>query len=216
MFTLTTTVQIVTVSGDCWYIYLMCLVSSSTHPFSSLHHFIFTPSHYTVVTYIVSGRVDEASEWVVISEGDLPWRYWTSFPRNSRGLGIASTYESGDSDRTYTEVFFEENAAAFLHYKVQFPDSRDSGSNVQFSEVELPGILSPDAPNSGPTNLPTKLPTSLPPATTPPPTANPTNSVSFYANIDLMLCRLLIFEASLTDFVCFFCAYSLLLHSRPH
>ena len=108
--------------------------------FFSSRHTSFTK--YTVVTYIVSGRVDETSEWVMISEGDLPWRYVTSNPaRNARGLGIASTYESGDSRREYTEVTFEENTAAFMHYKVQFPDSRNGGDAVQFSEVELPGYL---------------------------------------------------------------------------
>ena len=120
------------------------------------------------MSYIVSGRVDEASEWFVISEGDLPWRTGPYPDRNDQGLEIVSTYESGDDTHAYTEVTFEENAAAFIHYKVQFPDSRDGGQAVQFSEVELPGVVLPalvtptPPPSSEPTPLPTANPTNLP------------------------------------------------------
>eukprot|EP00985_Skeletonema_marinoi_P031822 scaffold37821_cov127-Skeletonema_marinoi.AAC.1 len=138
------------------------------------------------------GRVDEASEWFVISEGDLPWRTGPYPDRNDQGLEIVSTYESGDDTHAYTEVTFEENAAAFIHYKVQFPDSRDGGQAVQFSEVELPGVVLPalvtptpppsseptPLPTANPTNLPTSnpssLPTSAPVTSTPPPSSEPT------------------------------------------
>ena len=124
--------------------------SCPTHPYSSRYfaHTYISSSFFslltqtqTVVSYIVSGRVDEASEWFVISEGDLPWRTGPYPDRNDQGLEIVSTYESGDDTHAYTEVTFEENAAAFIHYKVQFPDSRNGGDALQFSEVELPGYL---------------------------------------------------------------------------
>lgn len=80
----------------------------------------------------------------MITEGDLPWRYYDSNPpRNDKGLPIASTYESGDPDRSYTEVFFEDNTAAFLEYMIQFPEVRNGGDVLQFGELELPGLLLP-------------------------------------------------------------------------
>ena len=134
------------------------------------------------MTYIVSGRVDENSDWVEISAGDLPWRYGDQPARNSRGLDISSTYQSGDVNLSYTEVTFDENAAAFLHYKVQFPESRSGGVSIQFSEVELPGVVLPEGTLS-PTTPP---PTSAPVVPTPPPTI----SVSFQDKIFyLTICR---------------------------
>lgn len=110
-----------------------------------------------VVSYIVSGRADASSDWVEISGGDLPWRF-TSPGRNSRGLPIASTFESADTRRVFTEVDFSSNNAVFYEYKVVFPEVRNNG-NPQWAEVELPGFLiSPD-----PTVTPTSSPVSADP-----------------------------------------------------
>ena len=110
--------------------------------YTNTHLFLFIIMLFAAVSYIVSGRVDDSSDWVVISQGDLPWREGALPGRNDRGKLIdRSTYESADDRRVHTEVLFEDNAAAYLHYKLQFPESRNGGDIVQFSEVELPGYL---------------------------------------------------------------------------
>ena len=119
---------------------------------------------FAAVSYIVSGRVDDSSDWVVISQGDLPWHEGDIPGRNARGNPIdESTYESGDVRRVYTEVLFEDNAVAYLHYKLQFPESRNGGDGLQFSEVELPGFI---------------LDPGTTPSPTPPPTSSPFSPVS--------------------------------------
>ena len=46
------------------------------------------------------------SGWIIIGQGDLPWKY-IDFPRNPvLGVDISSTYTSGDNALTYTEVSF--------------------------------------------------------------------------------------------------------------
>ncbi len=57
------------------------------------------------VSYIFEGRTDEASAWVQISQGDLPWKGATTFPRNNvLGVDISSTYASPDKSFAFTEV----------------------------------------------------------------------------------------------------------------
>lgn len=131
------------------------------------------------VSYILSGRVSSSSVWVEIDSGDLPWRYESAYSRNSRGLLIdASTYESGDTRRTFTEVDITSNNVAYLEYKVQFPEIRsgDAGS-VQTSEIELPGykILSEGPVTPQPQ---TPSPTSASPTSAEPTTAKPSLSPS--------------------------------------
>jgi len=59
------------------------------------------------VSYILEGRVEETSDWVLVHQGDLPWKTETSFPRNRvPGLGISSTYMAADKSFVFTEVSF--------------------------------------------------------------------------------------------------------------
>jgi len=131
------------------------------------------------VAFILSGRVDSNSVWVEIDSGDLPWRYESAYSRNSRGLLIdASTYESGDTRRTFTEVDMTSNNVAYLEYKVQFTQVRGGDGElgkVQTSEIELPGwkILSEGPVTPQPV---TPSPTSANPTTTEPTTAGPTTA----------------------------------------
>lgn len=117
------------------------------------------------VTYRVEGRVDSGNAWVEIGSGSLPW-FDTVPDRNSRWLDINSSYESGDTSLTFTEVSFPSNDQAFAEYKLSFDQTRDpNAAYVQFSEVELPGMLvggytaPPTAATSPPTPQPTGTPT---------------------------------------------------------
>lgn len=133
--------------------------------------------HSTVVSYIVSGRDNESSDWSVISEGDLPWRYTGNPSRNDLGLSIASSYESGDTRRTYTEVTFEGNSLASLEYKIEFPDRRVDGTTIAFAEVELPGVILASDSTLSPITNPTQPPTPQPsPSPTQLPTSNPSHA----------------------------------------
>ena len=59
------------------------------------------------VSYLFEGRADSGSDWVQISQGDLPWKMATTFPRNNvLGRDISSSYTSGDSSLEFTEVSF--------------------------------------------------------------------------------------------------------------
>jgi len=59
------------------------------------------------VSYLFEGRANSASNWIQISQGDLPWKTATRFDRNSvLGLDISSTYTSGDDSFVFTEVSF--------------------------------------------------------------------------------------------------------------
>ena len=58
------------------------------------------------MSYTFEGRLS-SSAWVLISQGDLPWKDASSFPRNSiSGVDISSTYTSGDISLNYAEVSF--------------------------------------------------------------------------------------------------------------
>ena len=59
------------------------------------------------VSYLFEGRTDSKSDWVQISQGDLPWKKATTFPRNGiLGRDILSSYTSGDSSLEFTETSF--------------------------------------------------------------------------------------------------------------
>lgn len=63
-----------------------------------------------VVSYKIEGRTRSNNNWVLISEGDLPWKSAAYFPRNSvPGLDISSSYSSGDTSFQFTEVSFYNN-----------------------------------------------------------------------------------------------------------
>lgn len=60
-----------------------------------------------VVSYIFEGRKNSTSDWIEISQGDLPWKTATAFARNGvAGLDISSTHTSGDDSFVFTEVSF--------------------------------------------------------------------------------------------------------------
>jgi len=55
----------------------------------------------------LEGRLNSIGSWLQISQGDLSWKNTSNFPRNSvLGVGISSTYTSGDNSRQFTEVSF--------------------------------------------------------------------------------------------------------------
>lgn len=94
-----------------------------------------------VISYILKGRIDDESDWELISERDLPW-IDAPLPRNSWGDTIGSTFEFGDTSFHFTYVDLQSNTKAFLEYKVTFSGIRDSGSKfIQFAELEIPGLV---------------------------------------------------------------------------
>ena len=93
------------------------------------------------VAYILEGRVDTGSPWNEIGSGEFPWKN-LSTGRNSRGLDIVSTIDSGDDRRVFTEVSFPSNSNPYMEYRVSFTETRLSTKTlVQISEIELPGFL---------------------------------------------------------------------------
>jgi hypothetical protein len=78
--------------------------------------------------------------WTDIAEGHLPWI--SDYDRNPLGLGIFSTYESGDDDHYFMEVTFYDNNSTYMDYRISFPELRDPHSlSLQFAEIELPGLI---------------------------------------------------------------------------
>ena len=78
--------------------------------------------------------------WALIDEGNLPWI--SESDRNPLRVGIESTYESGDTDKYYTEAKFYDNTTPYHEYKISFLEMRDPDSlSLQFAEIELPGLL---------------------------------------------------------------------------
>lgn len=98
-----------------------------------------------VVSYLFEGRMDSSSNWVQISAGDLPWKNATTFPRNGvLGLGISSSYSSGDSSFVYTEVSFGDPSSlqGYREYRVTWTDTRNPAQLAwQLAEIEVPGLL---------------------------------------------------------------------------
>ena len=94
-----------------------------------------------VVSYILEGRMDDESDWSVISEGELSW-IDEPLSRNSWGKAIKSTFEFGDTSFHFAYVDLLSNTKAFLEYKVTFSRIRDPGSKfIQFAELEIPGLV---------------------------------------------------------------------------
>lgn len=98
------------------------------------------------VSYIFEGRTGPSSEWEQISAGDLPWKNWSSYPRNSYlGVNIQSSYSSGDNSKIYTEVSFADDPALlnlYMEYKLTWTATRvSSQATLQLAEVEVPGLL---------------------------------------------------------------------------
>lgn len=84
------------------------------------------------------------SNWNLIHEGYLPWV--SEFDRNPSGVAIYSNYEAADPDKYFMEKKFYDSVTPYYEYRIKFLELRDPDSNtVQFSELELPGLLV-DAP----------------------------------------------------------------------
>jgi hypothetical protein len=120
------------------------------------------------VSFVLEGRADSSSPWILISSGDLIWQ---DRGRNERGLPILSSYSTADESKTHSDEVSFANGVAYAEYKLSFPETRtESSEGLQFSEVELPGLLvngsyapppptpatlSPTASTSNPTVTPT-------------------------------------------------------------
>merc|ERR1712157_184431 len=110
-------------------------------------------------TFALYGRVDSDLPWMEVSQGNFPG-VAEGLPRNSQGIVINSTYKNGDDDLVYSEVKFPSNGAAYLDYKIEFTDFKDtSTSRFRFAEIELPGHLEA---SSTPTLSPSVSPTGIP------------------------------------------------------
>jgi len=94
--------------------------------------------------YVSEGTLDGTDvDWTTIEEDDLPWI--SQYDRNPVGIGIASTYEHGDTDKNYRQVKFFDNTTPYYEYKISFPELKNPESlELQFAEVELPGLLLPE------------------------------------------------------------------------
>jgi hypothetical protein len=99
-----------------------------------------TANNADPASFILEGRVVPDEEWEFIASGDLN----LSYDRNPRGLSIQSSYESGGVNLTYTEVPLLNNTKAYWDYKLSIPSTRNPNhQNLQFAEIELPGLLLP-------------------------------------------------------------------------
>ena len=90
--------------------------------------------------YDLKGRIDANSPWVDIGSGDLPWKD-TAYGRNGWPITINSSYESGDTNLNYAEMFFPTNGDQFLEYRLVFTATRNPDSYLQLGEAELVGML---------------------------------------------------------------------------
>jgi len=103
---------------------------------------VYSSKHYPSldpVTYVLEGRVNAGSPWQLISQGDFPWIADSNPPRNPSRNFMYSTYESGDSSRTFTESVIPDHDGAYLEYKVTVTTRKSSESLLKFAEIELPG-----------------------------------------------------------------------------
>lgn len=103
---------------------------------------VYSSKHYPAldpVTYVLEGRVDASSPWQLISQGDFPWIAQSTPPRNPSGNVIYSSYESGDSSRSFTEAIIPDHDGAYLEYKVTVTTRSSSATKLKFAEIELPG-----------------------------------------------------------------------------
>ena len=121
------------------------IVSPYSQEMSNVHKLrVYSSKHYPridPVTYILEGRVDSSSPWELIGQGDFPWITDSTPGRNPTRTVMYSTYESGHSSFTYTEVTFPDNNKAYLEYKMTFEPRKSSETTIKFAEVELPGLL---------------------------------------------------------------------------
>ncbi|KAL7554934.1 hypothetical protein ACHAWF_018496 [Thalassiosira exigua] len=102
--------------------------------------------HSDPVSYIFEGRTDSESSWVLIGQGDFPWKSGLTTRNAGLGLDISSTYARGDATYVFTEVSFNDGDPTHLiqykEYKITWTAQRDpSNLSWQVSELEVPGLL---------------------------------------------------------------------------
>jgi len=128
-------------------------------------------------TYLLEGRVNSTLPWTFIAEGEFPG-VAQGLPRNDQYLDIDSTYESGDTNRSFTFIEYHSHVESFLEYRLSFPEGRNHPNNrnqMQWAEIEIPGMMLPFEPSISPTLAPSVSPT-VSPSTSP--TASPSKSPS--------------------------------------
>ena len=105
------------------------------------------------VSYRIEGRLDENSEWEIVSEGEFD-QAWVGGgvtgpppPRNTASEEINSSFEQGDPSKSFGYASFD-NDAVYRDYRVTFPLTRfDEESTPEeygrfaISELELPGVF---------------------------------------------------------------------------
>jgi hypothetical protein len=133
------------------------------------------PISYSIVGVSSNSSYLRRLAETTIATGVLPWAGEENVPRNPPNVSIISSFQSGDTSLSFTEVEFQ-NQLAFNDYIVTFADNRQPGTDLIVGEVELVGILyePTNAPTFGPTSKPSQQPTSKSP--TRKPTANPVTS----------------------------------------
>jgi len=101
-----------------------------------------SPTPYRQVSYKLEGRLK--SGWIIIRQGDLPWKNLNNYPRNQvLGVDISSTYTSGDNALKYTEVsFYNHDYTNCGSSPLQFDyrgtiNSTHSGLTCQFWPAQL-------------------------------------------------------------------------------
>ena len=97
--------------------------------------------------------MESTSPWIEIDSSDIP-DMASGLDRNSQGLPIVSTYESGDTNHTFRTVHFHSHSAAFLEYNLTFIPKQQTQTTMHLAEIEIPGMLIPAAPTGNPTLSP--------------------------------------------------------------
>ena len=128
----------------------------------------FYPSHvnknYDPKTYLLEGRVNSTLPWTFIAEGEFPG-VAQGLPRNNITGVINSSYESGDPTRSFTSIDYHSHVESFLEYRLSFPEGRNHPNNrnqMQWAEIEIPGMMLPFEPSVSPTLAPSVSPTVSP------------------------------------------------------
>ena len=96
------------------------------------------------MSYTFEGRTNSNSDWVQISQGDLPWKSAPSYPRNDAvGYDITSSFNSGDNNLVYTDISFENSPSIeYMEYKITWTELRNPSELAwQLAEIEVPGLL---------------------------------------------------------------------------
>ena len=90
------------------------------------------------------GRKTSDSPFVSIEIDNFPWKDNRPTRNYVPGLTINSSYASGDTSFSYTDIKLA-NVEPYLDYKLVFLETRGpKQKNLQFGEIEFPGVLMPE------------------------------------------------------------------------